>query len=147
LLLLLSCPCFGYAQTGCVSAANLTVPTFQGRLSDIAGNPVSGAVVTLESNNGSQFKATTRANGQFRLDAPPGKYKLLAFYPSFQSISTTLTVGPNTTASQESTLYIILGLQGSYCSFITTSKKEFDNIIRANKKRLKESAQKNATQK
>ena len=92
-------------------------------------------------------KATTRANGPIPPRCTSGQVQVASLHPSFQSISTTLTVGPNTTASQESTLYIILGLQGSYCSFITTRKKEFDNIIRANKKRLKESAQKNATQK
>jgi hypothetical protein len=48
---------------------------------------------------------------------------------------------------QPSQLYVILGLKGSDCAWVTISQKEFKQIIRSNKERSEKSVQRNATQK
>ena len=146
LVVLLSCAVLAQALS-CVSPGNLTVATVEGLVTDLSGEPLSGAVVSLTAESGAQLKATTATSGHFHFNADPGSYRLQAFVPNFQSIATTITVVPATSSSHARTLYILLGLHGSYCSTITTSKKQFDKTVRANKKRLKETAQKNATQK
>jgi hypothetical protein len=44
-----------------------------------------------------------------------------------------------------SDLRVILGMAGSFCPWVTTGQRGFQKIVRANKKRLKEATQTNAT--
>jgi len=66
----------------------------------------------------------------------------------FQTSQTELNVGEDLIGLvHPSDLHVILGLNGSDCAWVTTSQKEFKQIVNSNKKRSEESVQRNATQK
>jgi hypothetical protein len=73
---------------------------------------------------------------------------LQAEVPAFQRASVELNVGRDLgNLFHPSTLRVIIGLYGSFCPWATTSNREFQKMVRDNNRRLKENAEKNATQK
>lgn len=135
------------AQVDCVSPRTLKVSRVQGQVFDISGNAVPGVVVSLVQDGKPTAQFHTGSNGEFQFKAAPGRYVLKAVVPAFQSTSVELEVGSDLgNLFHPSTLYVIVGLQGSFCPWVTTSNREFQKIVRANNQRLKEHAETNATQ-
>lgn len=135
------------AQTvDCVNPAKLHVSRILGQVFDPSGNPIPSA--NIEVRNGEQqFKhANADASGNFDVKLPFGEYSLEVSYRPFQSLNVEADVGQDLrTIARPTSLYVILGLAGSFCSWVTTSKKEFHHEVRANKKRIEEAAQRYAT--
>ncbi len=136
------------AQVDCISPAPITVSRVQGQVFDPTGAVVPGVVISLVGEGGSTLQVTTDQQGRFQLSVSPGRYILKAVVPMFQMAAIELNVKEDVNALNPSgELRVILGLGGSFCPWVTTSNREFQQIIRANKKRIEESAQRNATQK
>jgi len=136
------------AQVDCVMPAPLTVSRVQGQVFDWTGTGVPGVAITLVSRSGAMMRTTAGQEGRFQIPVPPGQYFFKAIVPMFQTASGKLTVREDTDGHvRPSYLYVIVGMGGSFCPWMTTSKREFRKIILDNKKRLKETAQKHATQK
>ena len=135
------------AQVDCVSPRTLKVSRVQGQVFDITENAVPGVVVSLVQEGKSTAQFHTGSNGEFQFKAAPGLYVLNAEVPAFQRASVELKVGRDLgNLFHPSTLRVILGLYGSFCPWATTSNREFQKMARANNQRLKENAEKNATQ-
>ncbi len=59
-------------------------PAVHGRITDPDGLPLPGVVVTLSrTNGGATFTATTGADGEYAINAPPGHYRLSAELSGF----------------------------------------------------------------
>jgi hypothetical protein len=137
-----------YAQVDCVYPGRVTVSHARGQVVDPFGSALPGAVVTLADERGSTFQATTDSQSRFSLAAPPGTYSFTAVLPMFQTSQTHLNVGDDLAGFIHArSLRVILGLNGSYCAWVTTSKRQLQEIISDNKKRSEETAKRNATQK
>jgi hypothetical protein len=132
----------------CVYPGRVSVSRVQGRVFDPFGTVVPGAVITLVNEHNVTLQTTTDNQGRFHFATSPGKYRFKAEIQMFQKSQTELSVGEDLAGLiYPSDLHVILGLSGSYCAWVTTSQREFRQIISSNEKRLKESAQNNATQK
>lgn len=132
----------------CVYPGHVAVSRIEGEVFDPFGVVVPGVVVSLVSEQGSTLQTKTDNEGRFRLAASAGNYSFRAVFPMFQASQTELSVGEDLAGLvHPSNLRVILGMTGSFCSWVTTSQKEFRNIINSNKKRSEESAKKHATQK
>jgi hypothetical protein len=136
------------AQVDCVSPRTLKVSRVQGQVFDITGNALPGVVVSLVQEGKPTAQFHTGSNGEFQFKATPGRYILQAEVPAFQRASVELNVGRDLgNLFHPSTLRVIIGLYGSFCPWATTSNREFQKMVRDNNRRLKENAEKNATQK
>ena len=146
-LLLLS-DAYSSAQVDCVQNRTSKVSDIQGVVVDPFGIAVPAATVTAWDQNGHVASTQTNAVGRFSIRTSKGKYEFKASMHAFEDGKVELIVRRNVFSSlRHEQLYVILGLAGSYCSWVTTSDKDFEYNIRANKKRSKEFEQKNATQK
>ena len=135
------------AQDNCPAPRNLAVSQIRGQVFDAFGISVPGAAVLLLGIHG-ELQTAADAKGQFQLDVPPGRYVMKVDAEGFQSSTFEVKVGRNLrTILRPQKLNVILGFSGSYCPGVTTSKREFLDTTGANLKRLKETSQKDATQK
>jgi hypothetical protein len=143
-----SAPLVASPQIDCVYPGRVSVSRVQGRVFDPFGVVVPGVVITLVDEHNMTLQTTTDAQGRFHLAASPGKYLFKAIFPMFQISHTELSVGEDLVGLiHPSDLHVILGLDGLDCAWVTTSQKEFQQIISSNNKRLKETVQNHATQK
>jgi hypothetical protein len=145
-----SLPQFAHPQeiVDCVYPGHVIVSRVEGQVFDPFGVVVPGVAITLVDNRGSTKKYTTDSQGRFRLAVSPGKYSFKAVFPMFEYSQTELIVGEDLVGViRPSNIYVILGMNGSYCAWVTTSRKGFRQIISSNKKRSEESIRRNATQK
>ncbi len=141
-------PALAPSQIDCITPAKLSVSQVRGQVFDPFGIPVSDATVSLVSRNGKSLETTSDETGRFALDAPLGLYFLKVEQQGFALSSTELYVGRNLwTTIHRQELRVMLGFAGSYCPWVTTSKREFLTAVQANIKRLKDTFQTNATQK
>jgi hypothetical protein len=139
---------FAQGIVDCVYPGRVAVSRVQGQVFDPFGVAVPGVFVSLRNEQSSTLQTKTDDNGHFQIAAPPGEYSFTAVLSMFQTSQTTLSVGKDLVRLvRPDGLYVILGLNGSDCAWVTTSQKEFRQIISSNKKRSEESAQRNATQK
>jgi hypothetical protein len=137
-----------HAQVDCVYPGHVTVANVRGRVFDPLGALVPGVVITLVDEHNQKLQTTTDAAGRFHIDTSPGNYSFEAVSPPLQTSQTNLSVGKDLIGLvRPSDLHVILGLNGSYCAWVTTSRKELNQIITGNEKRSQESVQKYATQK
>ena len=140
-VLLISVFSFGtvaWGQVDCVQNHRLTVREIMGKVVDPFGTAIPGATIEAVGGNDYRFTTKTDKNGEFALPASPGKYKLAVKLRMFQSAKVDLVVNHNILKARHGKLYVILGLAGSYCPWITTSKKELEYSIHSNEKRAKE---------
>jgi hypothetical protein len=146
----LSLPQFAHTQgiVDCVYPGRVSVSRVEGQVFDPSGTVVPGVIITLADERGSKIQTTTDGQGRFRLAASPGEYSFTAVVPMFQTSQTRLNVGEDLAGLfHPSNLRVILGMAGSFCPWVTTSQREFRDVISSNKKRIEEAAQGNATQK
>lgn len=139
---------FALAQVDCVQNHTLKVGNIQGVVVDPFGTAIPDAVVTVTDRTGRVSSTKTDAEGRFSIRVPREFYKFKATVRALKEGEVELVVRRSLWISLErKRLYVVLGLAGSYCPWVTTNQKDFEYNIRANKKRSKEFEQKNATQK
>ena len=141
-------PALAPSQVDCVEPHHFAVSQVHGRVFDPFGIPVPEATVSLVPENGQALQTKSDGNGRFEIYAPLGRYALKVEQEGFAFASAELNVERNLLgAIHKEELRVTLGFAGSYCPWVTTSKRKFLSAVQANLKRLKESAQTNATQK
>ncbi len=136
------------AQVDCVQPHEIPVTQVRGQVFDPFGIPVPEATVLLVPQKGQKLQTKSDGKGRFELHAPLGHYALKVEQQGFALSSAELHVGRNllgTIHRQE--LRVMLGFAGSYCPWITTSKRNFLSAVQTNIKRLKDTFQTHATQK
>jgi hypothetical protein len=138
--------CYSYAQVDCVYPGHVAASRVDGQVYDSFGTVVPGVAITLTDERGSKLEAKTDDQGRFRIAAASGKYSFKATFAMFETSQTSLDVGADLAGLlHPSKLYVILGLNGSNCPWVTTSQKKFRQIVNSNKKRSEESSQQHAT--
>ncbi len=143
---------FAQGIVDCVSPAHVTVVRFQGQVFDPGGTGVPDVKISLVhelGELGATMQLTADEQGRFQLDVLPDRYNFKAIDPLFQTASGQLTILGREDGGRKRPdfLYVVIGMAGSFCPWMTTSKSKFERVIRANKRRMKEAAQQNATQK
>jgi len=132
----------------CVSPSHISVSRVQGQVFDPSGVAVPGVTVSLVDKRGARQEIETDSQGLFHIEALPDSYEFKAAQRSFETASAGLYIlGREDVGPRPDYLYVVLGMGGSFCPWVTASKHEFQRIIRDNKKRMREAAQQNATQK
>jgi hypothetical protein len=127
------------SQVDCVLNHTLKVREISGVVLDPSGEAVSTSTVSAIDQKGHGVTAQTSSDGRFALQVPQGRYELRAELNGFEPGQANLMVRRNVwNVFPKRQLYVILGLPGSYCPWVTASKKDFEYNIRANSKRLKE---------
>lgn len=148
ILLVLSFPAWVRAQVDCVWPATIHLSRVVGRVVDPFGAPIPDVQVSLNDADRVVGTVRTDAQGAFTLKVPAGKYQMRAELKLFAPLQVDLEVGQDVVhVVHSSFLNVILGLRGSFCSWATTSKSEFQNEINSNKKRSSGNKENNATQK
>ncbi|HEV2135294.1 MAG TPA: carboxypeptidase regulatory-like domain-containing protein [Terracidiphilus sp.] len=129
------------AQGNCVAPHGVAIGQIRGQVYDAFGLAVPFATITVLGIRGA-VQTTADATGQFSFDVPPGHYVLKAESEGFAYSSAELKVGRSwqTTLGRQR-LKVMLGFGDTYCPWVTTSKKDFEDTSEANFTRLKESAQ------
>jgi hypothetical protein len=125
-----------FAQYGiidCIVQKQLVVPRVQGQVFDATGIPVPNAVVSLKQDGKPAVDAKTDAAGRFYFKIQAGQYNLKASYPGFEVTTAELEVGEDAVNLIHPTaLKVILALPGINCPWVTTSNKEFKELVHKN---------------
>jgi hypothetical protein len=124
---------FSATQSGivdCLEQKRLTVPRIRGQVFDPMGVPIPGALVSVSSETGPEMQSKTDATGQFNIKAPPGRYMLKASLPNFEVTRARLEVGTDILSLFHPTaLRVILSVGSMTCPWVTTSNKEFRELV------------------
>jgi hypothetical protein len=122
-----------FAQYGiidCIVQKQLVVPRVQGQVFDATGIPVPNAVVSLKQDGKPAVDVKTDAEGRFYFKVQAGQYSLKASYPGFEVTTAELEVGNDAVNLIHPTaLKVILALPGINCPWVTTSNKEFKELV------------------
>jgi hypothetical protein len=119
----------------------------RGVVVDPTGVPLSDAIVSLSGDTNSKFETKSDAEGGFSLRVPDGHYTFKVEMKMFAGPEIGLDVSRDVAnVIHPKYLKVLIGLPGSFCPWVTTDDKQFKYEIAENKKRLQESAKKNATQ-
>lgn len=131
----------------CVNPASMRISRIRGQVFDPSGQPIPEANVVVLHDKKQVELAKGDSDGRFDVSVPSGEYSLKASFPHFQSLNVEVHVGADVpTIAHPTTLYVILGLAGSFCSWATISKRDFQREISVNNRRIDEAAHRNATQ-
>jgi len=131
----------------CFGQANVLAAHARGLIVDPTGVPLSGALMTMTGEVGSKLETKSDADGHWSLKAPPGHYIFRVEMNVFAGPEIGLDIDRDVTNIIRPTeLRVLMGLQGMFCPWVTTNNAKFKHEIAENKKRLQESAKKNATQ-
>ena len=133
-LLSLLCLCRGAsAQLEVDKGLHLT--HVHGAVYDKAGKALAGAKVELVREDNVIVSATTGQDGGFRFTHVEGNYELRVTAAHFSPASREILVSMELArAVRGQNLYVLMGpgVCAESCSLITTSKKEFQEIVRRN---------------
>ncbi len=128
------------AQSDCAVPHGVAVPQVRGQVFDAFGIAVPFATVMVLGIHGA-VQTTADNAGHFSFDVPSGHYVLKADAEGFTYSSAELSVGRNwRTVLLQPRLKVMLGFNGSYCPWVTTSRSKFQGIAQANLTHLKETA-------
>jgi len=131
----------------CFGQPNVLAARARGVIVDPTGVPLSGALVTMTGEGGSNFETKSDSDGHWSLMAPPGHYIFRVKMDAFAGPEIGLDIHRDVTnIIRPKELKVLIGLQGMFCPWVTTNDAKFKYEIAENKKRLEESAKKNATQ-
>ena len=128
----------------------ISVSRVEGTVSDPNGQPIPNVKVELKRDNERIAAATTNEQGRFSIQAPPGKYELRATSQSFAPGHAYIGLGSDlVTLFRSSHLWMILtpGVAIDQCTFVTTSRKKFENAVQRHKQEIEEFNKNNVTQK
>lgn len=108
----------------------------RGLIVNDAGHPMANLPVTLIRDNKVAYQTKTDASGSFLFDHVSGRYTFSVARSQFAPVSQDIVVTDEVvTALERKRLYVILGpgqCQDA-CSWVLTSKKDFDRELRKNK--------------
>jgi hypothetical protein len=111
------------------------LPRVHGAVYDKAGKPLPDAKVELVKNDAVVLTTTTDPSGGFRFEHVGGLYTLRVrdgkHSPASREIKVEFELG---SAAQNRNLFVLLGPSAcaESCSTVTTSRKEFNQIVRWN---------------
>lgn len=129
------------AQGTCTVPHGVAVSQIRGQVFDAFGIAVPFATITVLGIHGA-VQTTADSAGEFSFNVPAGHYVLKAESEGFAYSSAELKVGHNwQTVFGRQRLKVLLGFGDTYCPWVTTSQKDFQDTTQANFTRLKESAQ------
>ena len=129
------------AQGKCTVPHGIAVSQIRGQVFDAFGIAVPFATVTVLGIRGA-VQTTADNDGEFSFNVGPGHYALKAEAEGFAYSSAELKVGRNLqTIFGRQRLKVILGFGDTYCPWVTTSSKDFQDTTETNFTRLKQSAQ------
>jgi len=126
---------FSIAQDGpgivdCIMQRKLVVPYARGRVFDPFGVPVPGAQISLSRDGLQQAQSRTDADGRFEVSVPPGGYHFKAEMRGFEVTKAELEVGRDIANTlHPKALRVILALGSMNCPWVTTSRKEFKEMV------------------
>ena len=119
-----------YGIVDCIEQKRLAVRRVQGRVYDPGGVALAGAIVTLSSETEVAFQSKSDSSGKFSINAPSGRYVLKAAFPNFETTRASVDVGVDIFSVVHPTaLRVILALPGMNCPWVTTSNKEFKELV------------------
>lgn len=131
----------GFAQGTCTVPHGIAVSQIRGQVFDAFGIAVPFATVTVIGIRGA-VQTVADNDGEFSFNVGPGHYALKAEAEGFAYSSAELKVGRNLqTMFGRQRLKVMLGFGDTYCPWVTTSSKDFQDTTEANFTRLKQSAQ------
>jgi hypothetical protein len=137
--MVLQSPRIARSQIDCVQNHTLNVREISGVVFDPSGEIVPSSTVSAIDQKGHAVTTRSGSDGKFALQVPLGRYELRAELNGFERSQVNLIVRRSIwNVLQKRRLYVILGLPGSFCPWVTVSKKDFESNISANNKRLKE---------
>ncbi len=114
----------------------IRVSRIQGLVLDSYGSPIPNVMIELKSEDKIVATATADETGRFSIPAPPGKYELVAKARGFDTTHASLDLGNDLVrAFRPTRLFMILDVGKAtldQCSFTTTSRRQFDKVIREN---------------
>jgi Carboxypeptidase regulatory-like domain len=128
LLAICGLPAIG--QVDCVEPATLKVSQIRGQVFDPSGVPIPGASVSLGHGNSALSNIKTNSDGSFAFTAADATYDIRVTEQGFEPLHFRLQLHrePQQLIGKR-TLWVILGLPGSSCSWATTRHKEFKHLI------------------
>ncbi|HEV2174692.1 MAG TPA: carboxypeptidase-like regulatory domain-containing protein [Nitrospira sp.] len=125
---------FSFAQYGivdCIEQKKLIVPRVQGQVFDPTGIALPDAAISLWPDGRPIVQLKSDAKGQFYFKVESGHYILKATYPGFAITTAELEVGKDVVSIlHPEALRVILALPGLNCPWVTTSNKEFKELVR-----------------
>ena len=131
----------------CFGQGKAITSRVQGMIVDPTGVPVPGARISLTAEGKPILETRSGSDGRFSLKAPAGQYIFRVDVAPFAGPEIELDLGKDLASLlHPNSMHVILGL-GSFCPWVTTSDRNLKRETELNKQRLKESTQKNATQK
>jgi hypothetical protein len=120
-------------------AAQVHVAQLRGTVYDPSGVRIPGASVRVQKDGNLLGEAQTDDRGGFAFKVRPGRYKLQAEMPGFQRMSQEIDVDLDlSTLLLPGHLRVVLGLGGTFCSYATTSTRQFKYDIKHFNDSLKE---------
>ena len=132
----------------CVSPNKIYVSHAKGRVFDFNGVPVPDAALTLSAEGRQPAETKTDTAGRFDFRVPAGEYTLSGEVGPLEATEIRLVVGKDLwNTVRPKNLIVIFGIRWMFCSWATTNEQEYRYEINSNRKRIEESAQRNATQK
>jgi hypothetical protein len=143
----------GFGIVDCFGQPRVQVSRLMGTVFDPTGVPVPGAEVQLFPAAGFQnprvkplVETTTDDAGNFRLDSKPGTYMFEVKSPAFEGTQVEIDLGRDLVNTlHPARLYVMLGLAGSFCPWVTISKRGFEHEVEINQKRLDSKSTENTT--
>jgi len=125
-----------YAQRGwgivdCIQQEKLSIPKVQGRVFDPTGAPIPKALVRLSQDGKLPINLETDQSGRFVFRVQAGTYVLRAQAQGFENTEATLDVGRDVASLfHPKALKVILALPGMNCPWVTTSNREYRQLVR-----------------
>jgi hypothetical protein len=114
----------------CIEQKALTVPRIRGHVFDATGILIPGVLISVSSDTRPEVQLKTDASGQFNFKVSPGRYVLKASYPGFEVKKARLDVGADILSLLHPTaLRVILSVGLCDCPWVTTSNKEFKELV------------------
>jgi hypothetical protein len=110
------------------------LPHLRGVFVDAKGNPIEGAVVTLDRDDKVRYSTKTDRAGRFAIKHASGRYWLHVNKMGYSTVGREVVIGEALTYLHSGTLYMIAGpgACSDDCSSVFTSKSKFDHAIRRN---------------
>ncbi|MGC1159726.1 MAG: carboxypeptidase-like regulatory domain-containing protein [Acidobacteriaceae bacterium] len=128
----------------CFGQGKMHASRIRGMVFDPTGVPVPGAKVLLTSaerylapDAKPAFQTETDQAGRFFLKAKSGDYVLDVKSQSFVSPQVQIDLGSDLVGFvHPDNLYVMLGLSGSFCAWVTGSHREFEHEAQLNRAKL-----------
>ena len=143
----------GFGIVDCFGQGRVHASRLVGTVFDFTGVPVPGAKVYLFSPSTyldpdakPLSQTVTDEAGRFVLKAAPASYIFEVKSPVFTGAQVEIELGRDVVnVLRPTSLYVTLGMAGSYCPWVTTKRREFEHEVEDNKSRLQSHSEVNAT--